>query len=99
MEAAPCRPALGPEVLPPAAGPGGDELASAVWWPPPRFALIGTAGVVELEKRRPVELLLVGLGAPCCNVTTKRMGGSGDVRMPQGEKLDGMALNHFLAVD
>ncbi|KXZ50010.1 hypothetical protein GPECTOR_18g164 [Gonium pectorale] len=58
VEASPCRPLLGPEVLPPRAGPGGDELGAAVWWRPPRFSLIGTAGVLELEKRRPVELLV-----------------------------------------
>mgnify|MGYP001807377230 CR=1 FL=1 len=62
MEPAPLRPLLGPDALPPGAGPSSDELAAAVWWPPPRFALIGTAGVVELEKRRPVELLVVGGG-------------------------------------
>lgn len=60
MEAAPCRPVLGPDALPIRPGPSSDELSAAVWWPPPRFALIGTAGVVELEKRRPVELLVVG---------------------------------------
>ncbi|GLC36182.1 hypothetical protein PLESTB_001371300 [Pleodorina starrii] len=58
VEATPCRPVLGADALPARAGPGSDELVSAVWWPPPRFALIGTAGVVELEKRRPVELLM-----------------------------------------
>jgi hypothetical protein len=62
VEATPSRPVLGSDALSARAGPSSDELVSAVWWPPPRFALIGTAGVMELEKRRPVELLMVGRG-------------------------------------
>ncbi|KAI8471772.1 MAG: nucleoporin-domain-containing protein [Monoraphidium minutum] len=47
---------LGPE----AAGPGGrmtDELVSQIFTPPQRFVLISTAGVLELEKRRPADVL------------------------------------------
>ncbi|GIL76872.1 hypothetical protein Vretifemale_6406 [Volvox reticuliferus] len=58
LEAAPWRPVLGAEVLSARAGPGSNELISAVWWPPPRFIVMSTAGVMELEKRRPVELLM-----------------------------------------
>ncbi|GLI65285.1 hypothetical protein VaNZ11_008776 [Volvox africanus] len=58
LEATPWRPVLGPEVLSDRAGPGSNELISAVWWPPPRFIVMSTAGVMELEKRRPVELLM-----------------------------------------
>jgi len=53
IEAAPLRSALGPE-----SNRGmQDELFTQVFNPPPRFVLISTAGVIELEKRRPIDIL------------------------------------------
>lgn len=54
-EAQPAEGLLGPELLPRRA----DDLAAAIgiYSAPPRFVLISTAGVVQLEQRRPVDVL------------------------------------------
>ena len=50
---------LGPEVLPGGAcGAAQDELAVQVFGAgPPRVVLVTTAGVLQLERRRPVDVL------------------------------------------
>eukprot|EP00798_Chlamydomonas_sp_ICE-L_P007357 gene7357-480_t len=55
LEAVPIQTTLGPETI--SKGSHADELSSQVFSPPPRFVLISTAGVLELEKRRPVDIL------------------------------------------
>ncbi|GIM13658.1 hypothetical protein Vretimale_16721, partial [Volvox reticuliferus] len=58
VEVAPCEPVLGSDVLSARASPGCEELSSAVWWTPTRFLIMTTKGLIELEKRRPIELLM-----------------------------------------
>ena len=38
-----------------------DEALAQVWLPPPRFAVMSTAGVLEVTRRRPLEVLKVRL--------------------------------------
>ena len=49
IEATPFRSPLDPELL---RGMQQDELLGQVFCPPPRFVLISTAGVLEVERRR-----------------------------------------------
>ncbi|GIL93354.1 hypothetical protein Vretifemale_20752 [Volvox reticuliferus] len=49
---------LGSDVLSALASPGCEEFSSAVWWTPTRFLIMTTKGLIELEKRRPIELLM-----------------------------------------
>ena len=63
MCAAPQSTALGPE----APVSVQDELAGQLFTSPPRFVLISTAGVVELEKRRCARALVTAC-VPSCKI-------------------------------
>ncbi|MEW5305512.1 MAG: hypothetical protein WDW36_008046 [Sanguina aurantia] len=53
MSAVPSRSVLGSD----AAASGNDELSTQIFTPAPRFVLISTAGTMEVERRRPVDVL------------------------------------------
>ena len=58
LAAAPPAPLLGPDARGAARGGAGqDELSAQIFSPPQRFVLISTAGTLELERRRPVDVL------------------------------------------